>query len=65
MSKPKTPQAYYVPALDMVIKVEIVSTQQYCAHFPSGPERVRYSEVREGDWKRVGNWEDQTQKEIA
>lgn len=59
MSRQKTPQAYYVPELGQVIKVEAISTQQYCAHFPSGPERVRYSEVRESDWENRGNWEDQ------
>lgn len=54
----RTPQAYFVPELNQVIMVETIATDRYCAHFPTGAERVTYSEVREGDWKRVGTWEE-------
>lgn len=55
----KRPQAYFVPELNQIIKVEIISSSIYCAHYPTGAERVTYSEVREGDWQHKGNWEEQ------
>lgn len=62
MTIKQVPQRYYVPALGIEIKVEVVNTSRYVAWYPTGPERVTYSEVREGDWERRGNWEEKEPK---
>ena len=50
-------QRYFVPELNLEIKVEKVSTKVYVAHFPDGAERVRLVDMNEAKWENRGRWE--------
>lgn len=58
MSKTR-PQRYFVPELNQEIKVETVAAgSKYVAHYPTGPERVSWSEVRDSEWEHRGEWKE-------
>jgi hypothetical protein len=57
MSKPKTAQKYFVPDLGVELKVETISTGRFVVHFPTGPERVRYTDMKE--WTHLGEWREE------
>ncbi len=51
-------QAYFVPVLNLIIKVEKVNLHRYVAHFPDGAERVRIEDMRKDKWERIGPWKE-------
>jgi hypothetical protein len=57
------PQSYYVPELDANIKVEFVSVNKYVANYPTGSERVKEADMKQGRWKHNGPWKDETLKD--
>jgi hypothetical protein len=61
MGKPKQAQRYYIPERGIEVKVEAMSASQYCVHYPEGPERARYSEVRDSGWICKGPWQEAEQ----
>jgi hypothetical protein len=48
------PHAYFVPAINMVIKVEKVHDNHYVAHYPEGAEKVNKKTV--SGWTCQGRW---------
>lgn len=58
----KSPQKYYVPDLGQEIQVEQISSNQWVAHYPTGPERVSQRDMRDGKWEHRGRWESKNER---
>jgi hypothetical protein len=50
------PQRYYVPELNIEIKVEYLNNKTYVAHFPGGSERTSYYTMMKEGWVHKGPW---------
>lgn len=57
--KPSRAQAYYVPDLKMLIKVEVVCTKLRVAGFPTGPERIHQHQMQREMWIHKGEWKNE------
>ena len=50
---------YFVPEMNKTIKVERVQNKTYVAHFSDKDfERVTLRDMKQGQWKCIGKWED-------
>ncbi len=49
-----TPQLWYDPAEDKEYKVEWISTTVRVVHFPTGPERFKFNDMKKQGWVHRG-----------
>lgn len=54
------PTSYFVPNINMNIKVERKHHRTYVAHFPTGLEKVELGDMISEKWQCLGEWKDES-----